>query len=393
MGPSESATGAKPSNPFTPDWGVGPPVLVGRDEHLDRAERAMRAGPRDFWFTHAYYGERGVGKTVLLDAIGERVAGLGWPVVHNVVRGGRFVEVLLRLGLPEARRRLGRRRLGRADLTVTAEIDVGVVTLEAQRKPEGEPRLPIEAELELTLRQLGELAADKHKGVLLTLDEAHAADLSELLVLSQTLQLVTKRRSLPIALVVAGLPQLPSLLTGPELTFLERMPKIELGFLGPDACRLALTKPAADRGVRFTDDALTTLVDASGGYPYFVQLLGYHVWEARSGRIVDRAAVTTAVREAARMAAAQVFTPRWDRLAPKEQEFLRVMAELQVLRPDDPVAVADVRERLGAASYEDISYLRVRLLQKGVVRPAGRGMLRFTFPGMVEWIRAPGPTG
>jgi hypothetical protein len=313
--------------------------------------------------------------------------------VHNVVRGGRFVEVLLRLGLPEARRRLGRRRLGRADLTITAELDVGVVTVEAQRKPEGEPRLPIEAELELTLRQLGELAADKHKGVLLTLDEAHAAHLAELLVLSQTLQLVTKRRALPIALVVAGLPQLPSLLTGPELTFLERMPKIELGFLGPDACRLALTKPAADRGVRFTDDALTTLVDASGGYPYFVQLLGYHAWEARSGRIVDRAAVTTAVREAARMAAAQVFSPRWHRLAPKEQEFLRVMVELQASRPNDPVAVADVRERLGAASYEDISYLRVRLLQKGVVRPAGRGMLRFTFPGMADWIRAPGPSG
>jgi len=58
MGAPSATTGAKPSNPFTPDWGVGPPVLVGRDEHLDRAERAMRSGPRDFWFTHAYYGER-----------------------------------------------------------------------------------------------------------------------------------------------------------------------------------------------------------------------------------------------------------------------------------------------------------------------------------------------
>jgi hypothetical protein len=364
-------------------------VLVGRDEHLDRAERAVLAGPRDFWFTHAYYGERGVGKTVLLDAIGERVTGLGWPVIHNVVRGGRFVEVLLRLGLPEARQRLSHRRLGRADLTITAEIDVGVVRAEARRKPEVEPHLPIEAELEIALRQIGELAAGKKRGVLLTLDESHAADTSELLVLSQTLQLVTKRRSLPIALVVAGLPQLPSLLTGPSMTFLERMPKIELGFLDPAACRLALTKPAADRGVRFTDDALSILVDASGGYPYFVQLLGYHVWEARSGRIVDRAAVTAAVREAARMAAAQVFTPRWERLAPKEQEFLRAMCEIQSGDAEHPVAVAEVRERLGAASYEDISYLRVRLLQKGVVRPAGRGLLRFTFPGMAEWILAP----
>ncbi len=388
MGVSPPTTEAKPSNPFTPDWGVGPPVLVGRDEHIDRAERAMRSGPRDLWFTHAYYGERGVGKTVLLDAIGERVAGLGWPVVHNVVRGRRFVEVLLRLGLPEARRRLTRRGLGRGQLTIEAEIDLGVVRAEAQRKAEATPRLPIEAELEVTLRRLGELAADKKRGVLLTVDEAHAAETTDLLVLSQTLQLVTKRRQLPIALIVAGLPQLPSLLTGPEMTFLERMPKIELGFLGPDASRLALTKPAADRGVRFTDDALTILVDASGGYPYFVQLLGYQVWEAKRGRIVDRAAVTTALREAARMAAIQVFTPRWERLAPKEQQFLRVMTELQSIDHDRPVAVGSVREKLGAASYEDISYLRIRLLQKGVVRPAGRGLLRFTFPGMAEWIRS-----
>jgi AAA ATPase domain len=385
-----SATGANRStaaiNPYTPDWGVGPPVLVGRDEHLDRAERALRAGPRDFWFTHAYYGERGVGKTVLLDAIGERAVGMGWAVVHTAVRSGRFLEALLRAGLVEARQRLRRRGLGRAERTVTAELDFGVVKAEAQRRPTKVAPLPFDAELELSLRSLGELAADKAKGVLITVDEAHAADGGELHVLSQTMQLVTKRRELPIALVAAGLPQLPSLLTGSDMTFLERMPKIELGFLGPDATRLALTKPAADLGVRFTDEALGMLVDASAGYPYFVQLLGYHAWEAREGRIVARRGATTAVREAGRMAARQVFTPRWQRLAPKEREFLQVMAAHQSRSGEESVPVAAVRERLGAASYEDISYLRVRLLQKGVVRPAGRGLLRFTFPGMAEWV-------
>ena len=28
-------------------WGVVPPVLVRRDEHLERAERALLSGPRD----------------------------------------------------------------------------------------------------------------------------------------------------------------------------------------------------------------------------------------------------------------------------------------------------------------------------------------------------------
>ncbi|MGH9247635.1 MAG: ATP-binding protein [Acidimicrobiales bacterium] len=386
MAATAARTGANPSNPYTPDWGVGPPVLVGRDEHLDRAERALRGGPRDFWFTHAYYGERGVGKTVLLDAIGERAARLGWPVVHTAVRAGRFLAPLVFLGLPEAMARLRRRsRLNRGDLTITAGVDLGVIKAEASQRRRRDRDLPIDAELELGLRKVGEVAADKGRGALVTVDEIHAAKPRELIVFSQTMQLVTKRRGLPVALIVAGLPDVASLLTGSELTFLERMPKIELGFLGPDATRLALTKPAADLGVRFTDGALDLLAETSAGYPYFVQLLGYHAWEARRTRIVDHEAATAAVKEATRMASDQVFAPRWRRLAPKEREFLRAMAD--VLAVDGEVPIADVRERLGAETYEEISYLRVRLLQKGVVRPAGRGLLRFTFPGMADWVR------
>jgi hypothetical protein len=381
-------TGAKASNPYTPDWGVGPPVLVGRDEHLDRAERALRAGPRDPWFTHAYYGDRGVGKTVLLDAIGQRAAGMGWVVVPTAVRAGRFLDALVGLGLAEAIERLRRRtRLGKGDLTITAGLDLGVVKAKATQERRS-AWLPPEAELEVALREVGELAARKRRGALVTVDEVHAADPRELVLMSQTLQLVTKRRGLPVALVVAGLPHLPVLLSGEEMTFLERMPKHELGFLGADATRLALTKPAADLGVRFADASLRTLADASAGYPYFVQLLGYHAWEARTGDVIDERAAAAAVERSARMAAGQVFSPRWERLAPKEREFLRTMAELVASGGDPAVAIREVWERLGVDSYEDVSYLRIRLLQKGVVQPVRRGVLRFTFPGMAEWVNS-----
>lgn len=96
-------------NPFTPDWGASPPVLVGRDGVLDRAVSGMLAGPSDPWFTHAYFGERGVGKTVLLDELGAQMARHGWVVAHGAVRAGGFVAPLLEVELVEAAQGLSRR--------------------------------------------------------------------------------------------------------------------------------------------------------------------------------------------------------------------------------------------------------------------------------------------
>src|SRR6266498_3677337 len=97
---SSRGTGAdRGRNPFTPDWGVSPPVLVGREAVLERAVTAMLAGPSDPWFTHAYFGERGVGKTVLLDEIGDQMARRDWVVAHAAARAGGFLAPLLEVEL------------------------------------------------------------------------------------------------------------------------------------------------------------------------------------------------------------------------------------------------------------------------------------------------------
>jgi hypothetical protein len=364
-------------------------VLVGRDAVLDRAVSGMLAGPSDPWFTHAYFGERGVGKTVLLDEIGGQVGRHGWVVAHAAVRAGGFLAPLLEVELVDAAQRLSRRiRPSWLDTEGAwrAGGSLGAApgpVVQAERTRARGYRLSPASAVELALTSLGEAAERKRIGLLITLDEVHAADHDELSMLSAAMQLISKRRRLPVALVAAGLPNLPEVLTGPDLTFLERMSKAPLGFLEPAAARLALAGPFATGG-GIDEEALAQLVGASGGYPYLVQLLGYQAWAAAGGSRVTKRHATTAVGEAAAVAGTGVFGPRWGRLAPKEREFVAAMAQLG----DGPVAVSEVRRLLGVQRYEDVSYLRRRLLAKGIIRSTGHGQLVLALPMFSRWVRS-----
>ena len=69
------------SPPYAPGFGVVPPVPVGRGPLLDQHERGLVHGPGDPHYTWALIGERGVGKTVYLTMLGERMRARGWAVL------------------------------------------------------------------------------------------------------------------------------------------------------------------------------------------------------------------------------------------------------------------------------------------------------------------------
>src|SRR5579871_6508551 len=70
-------------NPYTPNAGARPPVLVGRDDQLatfDLLLRRLRAGQSEQ--SMVITGLRGVGKTVLLGEFRSRADAAGWAVVE-----------------------------------------------------------------------------------------------------------------------------------------------------------------------------------------------------------------------------------------------------------------------------------------------------------------------
>jgi type II secretory pathway predicted ATPase ExeA len=128
--------------------------------------------------------------------------------------------------------------------------------------------------------------------VVLTLDEAHLATRQELAALAALLQEGTGERW-PVVVVIAGLPSMRA----PEhsVTYLERGAWHELGLLSPQETIRALRLPAEAAGRPMDDDAAAQLAQASGGYPYAVQLYGHHAWRASAERDrIDRRAVDAA---------------------------------------------------------------------------------------------------
>jgi len=378
---------ATSSNPYRPSWGTPPPVLAGRDELLDDALAALRAGPRHPLFSHAYFGDRGCGKTVLLDALAVRSRAEGWHTIELACRSGTgLVDGLVELHLPQVRRALTHRRGRRAATEVRASVGIpSVAQLSAGATWSPGPRSR-GVELERLLVEVGRAAARDRTRVLITVDELHVIDRHvDLPTLAGTLQLVTQRRGLPVAFVGAGLPDVVDVLSGPDVTFLERLRKVEIGPLGADATRYALLGPAQAAGVAFALEAVEVLARASAGYPYYVQLLGWETWAAAAGAGATRLELVHAragMRTAARVVVEQILEPRFRRLAPREQDYLRAMA----VDGEDGSTTADLVARLGATRAADLSYLRERLLAKHVIRATGRGRVAFAMPGMAAWL-------
>lgn len=65
------------ANPFTPDFGQAPPVMVGRDGVMRALLTSWATGPRDPGFTSLLLGPRGTGKTALMGALAETAGSPG----------------------------------------------------------------------------------------------------------------------------------------------------------------------------------------------------------------------------------------------------------------------------------------------------------------------------
>jgi hypothetical protein len=280
------------TNPYTPNAGARPPALVGREgmlEAFDVLLYRLQAGRAEQ--SLLITGLRGVGKTVLLRAFEERARLVGWVTVDSeITNGAEFgprMAVLCRRALlelaPKARwRERARRAAGvlrsfsitvTTDGAVTAGLDIEPIEGMADSGDLGD-------DLSDVLVTLGEAARESESGVVFLFDEVQFLSSPELEALITALHMVVQRE-LPIALVGAGLPQLPRL-AGEAKSYAERLFRTpSLGPLSPLESEIALTRPANELGVAIEDRAVQTVVAYTEGYPYFLQEYGRHFGIAR----------------------------------------------------------------------------------------------------------------
>lgn len=360
-------------------------MLAGRGDVLDAAREALEVAAVDGRTPRplVVVGSRGVGKTVLLGEIGEIAATEhGWPTIYVEVRPdvGFIAQLIERFeAVTEALRDPARDRrfMVQAFSGKAAVAGVGAEFSVIRRNP---PRPPSDLGLERALAAACTAATQRDAGVVVAIDEIQAARRRDLGELAAVLQQHVPD-DWPLVVVVAGLPSVRD--AERSVTYLERGEWHELGMLERADTLLALTGPARSAGRPLDADAAGVLADASGGYPYAVQVMGHHAWRASHGaaRIAVRHA-TDALLRAERDLAAGLYAGRWEGASPKERDYLLAVANL--LESGEKATSGAVAALLGSTT-RDLSYLRDRLLKKGTLVASG-GELTFPVPGMAAWV-------
>ena len=396
-------------NPYAPGAGQRPPELAGRDDQLAAfdvvLERVSRGRPeRSIVLT----GLRGVGKTVLLNALRSAAVRKRWGTGKLEARPDQGLRRPLSSALHQAVRELGHPQADEADHVL------GVIRSFAQRDAGAGAKLrdqwnpgidapavrgradsgDIEIDLVELFTDLGGLAQDVGKGIAVFIDEMQDLGPDDVSALCAACHEMSQAR-LPVIVVGAGLPHLPAVLSASK-SYSERLFSYQrIDRLSRESADAALAVPAEDEDAFYAEDALTALYTATGGYPYFIQAYGKAVWDRapRSPITVDD--VTVAAPEAEAELAVGFFGSRYERATPGERDYLRAMADVAVAiaekgdeQVDDigSVPTADVAALLGKKP-QSLSPARDALLKKGLIYSGERGKIAFTVPHFGKYLR------
>jgi hypothetical protein len=387
-------------NPYTPNAGARPAVLVGRDAEIEAFDVLLERLRRGYTEQSMLItGLRGVGKTVLLTEFEERARAGGWvsvdaEITKNEPFGPRMARLARRALLQTAPRDAWGDRMRRAarvlkafhvtfstDGTIAAGFDV-------DPEPGAADTGSLRDDLVDLFVAIGEAAREQDRGVAFLLDEVHFLEPAELEALIMALH-KTVQRSLPITLVGAGLPQLPRL-AGEAKSYAERLFRFpHIGQLDPNReGREALVRPAADLGVVFEDGAVAAVMEYTEGYPFFIQEYGKIVWnEAPEGAPIGRELVEGARELVEAKLDESFFRVRAERTTELELRYLRAMAQLG----PGPHRTGDIAEALDRRS-EQLGPTRAKLIDKGLLYTPGYGMTAFTVPQFDRYMRRNAPT-
>jgi hypothetical protein len=374
-------------NPYAPGAGTKPPALVGRDGLLESFDILLERLENGYAEQSMMItGLRGVGKTVLLDAFREKAERRDWATVEwEIERRSAFApkvaaharKALLQIA-PKARwkERVQRAAATLRSFTLTFNPD-GALTagldVDALAGAADSGSLP--EDLTDLFVALGEAARDQGVGVILLLDEIQFLQQPELEGLIVALHRCA-RRTLPITLVGAGLPQMPRL-AGEAKSYSERLFRfVQIGELAPGTfARDALALPAEALGVAYAPGAISHIVAYTQGYPYFLQEYGRIVWDESSDSPIsedDARSVQPIVEEGLDES---FFRVRAERTTELELRYLLAMAELG----PEPHRATVVARRIGRTA-EQAGPIRSRLIDKGLLYTPGHGLAAFTVP-------------
>lgn len=380
------------TNPYSPGAGTPPPELAGRDSILEAARislgRIKSGRPSK---SQILVGLRGVGKTVLLNRIREIAEDNSYKAVLVEAHESKRLPALL---LPELRQilfsldgmanvsdKVKRALRVFASFAKTFKAEAGGISIGIDMETGTADSGDLEADLAPLFVAVGEAAADRNTAVAICVDELQYLSVEEFSALIMAIHRVSQR-NLPLTLICAGLPQIVGL-AGKSKSYAERLFDFpEVGPLSPQDAREAFVSPAESQGVRVQEEAVVEILRVTKGYPYFLQQWGHEAWNLAASPLIDLPCVHNATRAAIAKLDGSFFRVRFDRLTPREKDYLRALAEFG----PGPQRSGEIADLLGVKSAS-VAPLRNNLIKKGMIYSPNYGDTEFTVPLFDEFMK------
>ena len=331
------------TNPFKPTAGKTPPTIIGREDVLEEFNEGLINGPGAPGRLMRIAGVRGTGKTVLLDECSRLAQSRGWTVIKEVATEGLCQRILEQLQ-PKFQA-----KHARFEPTV-AGISIGSIDIER-----------IGPSLRDAMRQT---ISKNGNGLLITLDEVQDAELDEVRTLSIAIQQVIGE-DLDIAFVFAGLPSMiESIINGKTLSY-------------------SLEETIEASGMELQPGIAGQLAEATQGYPFMIQLVGYYAWQlARRAHtaIIGEEEAERGIATARERFCAMVIEPALQRIPPTCIAYLLSMASLG--QTSSTSMVADALNK----TPQQVSSVRSRLLRESIIEAPSYGKVSFAIPYMRDYL-------
>lgn len=379
-------------NPFAPGAGTPPPELAGRSEILNSAkialERIKIGRPAK---GQVLLGLRGTGKTVLLNRLESIAEESGFVTSYIEAPDNqrlpdllypRLFQALQKFSLAEGAKAAAYKALRALRGFASAfKVKIGDFSISVDPETGSADSGQIEMDLTDLFLRVGEAARAAGMAWALFIDEVQYLADEELAALIVAIHRVTQK-SLPIVFFGAGLPQLASL-SGEAKSYAERL--FDYPAVGPltdEAARAAIRQPIESERQSISDAALAEILRLTERYPYFLQEWGYQTWNAADASPISEQDVAAASPRAIRRLDEGFFRVRFDRLTPKERDYVFAMAALG----KGPYRSADVAARMNETT-RSLGPCRAAIIRKGMIYSPQHGDIDFTVPMFDEFLR------
>lgn len=378
-------------NPFAPGVGSRPPELAGRQLIIEDARVAIeRALLCKSSRSQMFLGLRGVGKTVLLNTVetmarerghltsiieapeNKPLGELLLPRVHQVLRKLSLTDHA-KAKAHDAMRALrsfaSAFKLEYGDLSIAVDPEVGIAD-------SGD----LEHDLPELFVSIGEAAKAAGKAWTLLIDEVQYLSQKDLAALIVSLHKINQS-NLPVLFFGAGLPQVAAL-SGEAKSYAERLFQYpEIGALPEADAKAAIRQPVNDEGANIDDAALSEIFVKTQGYPYFLQEWGHQSWNLAPGDTITLQDAKQAEATTLKRLDGGFFKVRFDRLTPKEREYVIAMAKLG----SGPYRSSDVADALGETA-QSLGPRRAQIISKGMIYSPSHGDIAFTVPMFNDYL-------